>query len=142
MNEHHEIDSYLRRLDSELRGPSHYRSQMLVEIRTHLCDITDAADCSAADAVERFGDADELVRQLNQVLAVKRRRSTRRIATGIAAGVAVALAAGGIPGTGHGRQLAAPPNAGTSHVSATIDPGTGIILAIHPLSGAEARSRP
>ena len=137
MSERHEIDSYLQQLDSKLCGSSRYRTHMLVEIRTHLCDISDEVGCSAIDAVERFGDTDQLARQLNQVVAAKRRRSLGFVGTGIAAAAAVALAAGGIPGTGHGSQLAAPQNATTRQpIAVGINPKTGMIVATRPLSRA------
>lgn len=136
MTERHEIDSYLQRLDSRLCGSPRYRNHLLAEIRTHLCDITEATGCSAADAVERFGDADKLARQLNQVRMARRRRSLGRFASGIAAAAAVALAAGGIPGAGHYRQIAAPRSwTQQQPLSVTIDPRTGRILGVQPLSG-------
>lgn len=140
MTERHEIDSYLQRLDSRLCGSPRYRNHLLAEIRTHLCDITEAAGCSAADAVERFGDADKLARQLNQVRVARRRRSLGRFAIAISAAAAAALAAGGIPGTGHSRQIAAPRSGAQGQpLSVAIDPRTGMILEIRPLAGAAGR---
>jgi hypothetical protein len=140
MTERHEIDYYLQQLDSQLCGSPRYRDRLLVEIRTHLCDITEGAGCSAADAVERFGDADKLARQLNLVLLAKRRRSLGRFATGIAAAAVAAVAAGGIHGTGHHGQMAAPQiGAQQQPLSVTIDPRTGMIIEIQPLSGAAGR---
>jgi hypothetical protein len=140
MTERREIDCYLQRLDSHLCGFPRYRNQLLVEIRNHLCDITEATGCSAADAVERFGDADKLARQLNKVLLAKRRQSLRRLTTAIAAAAVAAVAAGGIPGTGHRGQMAAPQiEAQRQTLSVTIDPMTGVVVASQPLSGTAGR---
>jgi hypothetical protein len=140
MTEPREIDCYLQRLDSRLCGSPRYRNQLLVEIRTHLCDITEAAGCSAADAVERFGDADKLAQQLNKVLSAKRRQNLRRFTTGIAAAAVAAVAAGGIHGTGDHGQMAAPQTgAQRQPLSVILDPRTGMVVASQPLSGTAGR---
>jgi hypothetical protein len=140
MTERREIDCYLQRLDSQLCGSPRYRNQLLVEIRSHLCDITEAAGCSAADAVERFGDADKLAQQLNKVLLAKRRQNLRRFTTGIAAAAMAAVAAGGIHGTGHHGQMAAPQTgARLQPVSVILDPRTGMVVASQPPPGTAGR---
>jgi hypothetical protein len=135
MSEQREIEHYLRRLDVHLRGSSRYRHQLLVEIRTHLCDITEAAGCSASDAVERFGDADKLAQQLNKVLLAKRRRNLGRFA-GIAAASVAATVVGGIHGIGHHGQMTAPQaRAQKPPLAVAMNPRTGMITESHPLSG-------
>ena len=140
MTERREIDCYLHRLDSHLCGPPRHRNQLLVEIRTHLCDITEATGCSAAHAVERFGDGDKLAEQLNKVLRAKRRQSLRRFTSGIAAAAVAAVAAGGIHGIGHHGRTAAPQTgAQRQPLSVTLDPRTGMVVASQTLSGAAGR---
>jgi hypothetical protein len=140
MTEQREIDYYLGRLDVRLRGSARYRRQLLVEIRTHLCDITEAAGCSAADALERFGDADKLAQQLNKVLLAKRWQNLRRFTTGTAAAAVAAIAAGGIHGIGHHRQITAPQTgAQRQPLAVAMDPMTGMITESQPLSGNAGR---
>jgi hypothetical protein len=131
------IDLYLTRLGGQLRGSRRYRREMLAEIRAHLTDLAEASGCSSADALCRFGDADEIASQLNRVRQEKRRRDLRRVTTGVASAAAAAIAAICVPS--HDR-LAQGPRSPVSALrqplAVTLDPVGGDIVSEEPLSAA------
>lgn len=130
-----EIDRYLERLGEQLRGSPRYRREILTEIRSHLAEIVEGADCSSADATCRFGDADQIARELNRVREAKRQRDFRRMMTGAAAAATAVLAAVSLPNHGEPNQASAPPvSALRQPLAVALDPMTGRILSETPIS--------
>lgn len=139
MSAHTEIDRYLDQLDAQLRGSRRYRRETLAEIKVHLRELDQMESSSFDDVIRRFGEVDEIAAQLNEVRHAARRRRLTRITTELAA----VGAAGLVSLTSLSQQLfthdVTPSTSTPPHpMIVALDPRTGTILSVEPLSGTGA----
>jgi hypothetical protein len=83
MSEPRRFRTFLAELDAELDGRRRYRQRIVAELATHFDDLVEAEDpgrTALAEALERFGTAQEIAAQFNDIHQARVQRRVRALA--------------------------------------------------------------